>query len=317
MLTSEARSALERVGEVRWVHDAALSDGSWAQALDGATACITGWGTPAIDATLLGALPDLRLVAHTAGSVRGLVPIDAIEQGLLVCSAGPIMADAVAEFVILQMLLLLRGLDRLDRSLRDGHDWDHLKTSYRGRHLGAQTVGVIGTGAIGRAVVTRLRPFGVRILAHDPHLDHDWAAAHDVTATSLVGLLDASDVVTMHAPILPETHHLVGRAELARVRTGGLVINTARSWVLDEAALIDELSTGRLSAALDVFDDEPLPADSPLLRLPNVILSPHRAGETEDTLRWQGQAMVDEVIRFLAGEPLRYRIPVTSLAVMA
>src|ERR671932_989153 len=126
-----------------------------------------------------------------------------------------------------------------------------------------------------------------------------------------------ANVVTIHAPVLPETQRMIGARQLKLLRDGTMFINTARAADVDADVLLSELKTGRFVAALDVFDPEPLPADSPLRTLPNVLLSPHVAGLTRDTYRRQGQAMVDEVQRFVAHEPLQYEIPLALLPMMA
>jgi phosphoglycerate dehydrogenase-like enzyme len=138
-----------------------------------------------------------------------------------------------------------------------------------------------------------------------------------VRLVSLDDVLGQSEVVSVHVPITPETRHLVGRRELALLPDGAAFINTARAWAVDQEALLAELQTGRISAALDVFEPEPMPVDSPFRRLENVILTPHQAGRTVDTYRRQGLAMVEEIERYWTGQPLRYQISAERHAIMA
>lgn len=285
--------------------------------LEGATAALTGWGTPPLTEDLLDRCPDLRLVAHTAGSVRHLLPPDALDRGIRLSHAAAMIADAVAELTVLQALLFLRPLHEIDRAMKAGEPWGAVKDGYPARLLGNRTVGVVGTGRVGRAVIRLFRGFGCRVLAYDPYLTDADAADLGVEAVPLDDLCGGADIVTIHAPVLPETTGMIGRTQLARMRDGAILLNNARSPLVDEEALFGELRAGRLVAALDVFAEEPLPADSPVRGLPSVLLSPHLAGKTIDTYLRQGQAMVDEVGRFLRGEPLRFEVTAAMLPLIA
>jgi phosphoglycerate dehydrogenase-like enzyme len=143
------------------------------------------------------------------------------------------------------------------------------------------------------------------------------ARAMGAVSTGLRDLLRASRVVTLHAPALPATRGMIGAAELTAMPDHAWLINTARSALVDTAALVSELKSGRLSAALDVFDEEPLPADSPLRGLPNVLLTPHAAFMTRECFRRFGESTVEEIRRFLAGEPLRHEVTARMLETMA
>jgi phosphoglycerate dehydrogenase-like enzyme len=317
VLSPEALADLASVARVRLPNGSSLTTDDLAPMLDGAVACITGWGTPPLSADLLADKPTVRLVAHTAGSVRNLVPVDRMEGGLRVSHAAAIIADAVAEFVISEALLGLRSLHEIDGGMRAGEDWKSLRERTTGRLLGACTVGIVGAGYVGRKVIHLFQAFGSRILVYDPLLSPKAATELGALPRSLDELLAESDVVSLHAPVLPETRGMIGAAQLARLRDGALFINTARAALVDEEALLSELQSGRISAALDVFSIEPLPIDSPFRALPNVILSPHAAGHTTDTYLRQGQAMVEEVRRYLRGEPLLFEVSAQKLPTMA
>jgi phosphoglycerate dehydrogenase-like enzyme len=176
---------------------------------------------------------------------------------------------------------------------------------------------VVGAGYVGRSVIHLFKAFGSSVLVYDPMLSQEGADVLGVELRPLDDVFAASDIVTLHAPVLPETHGMIGSTQLALLRNAGLFVNTARSALVDETALRRELETGRFVAALDVFEQEPLPAESPFRALRNVILSPHAAGHTIDTYHRQGQAMVDEVRRLLRGEPLRHEITPEMLRTMA
>jgi phosphoglycerate dehydrogenase-like enzyme len=317
ILSPDALSTLARFAEPRKPMGAELGPNDLPELLQGASVCITGWGTPPLTAEVLSNAPGLQLVAHTAGSIRNLVPPDAMAQGLRVSHAAGIIADAVAEFVISEALLGIRPLHEIDRGMRANEPWRSLRDRTMGRLLGACTVGIVGAGYVGLKVIRLLQAFGSVILVYDPTMSAQKAEELGVYLRSLDDLLSSSDIVSLHAPVLPETRGMIGAAELARLKDGALFINSARSALVDEAALLKELQSGRISAALDVFDAEPLPSDSPFRSLPNVILSPHAAGHTSDTYLRQGTAMVEEVERLLNGEPLKHEVSVDMLQNMA
>ena len=201
--------------------------------------------------------------------------------------------------------------------MKSGERWETIREAFPGRLLAAQTVGVVGAGRVGRAVIHLFRAFGCRVLLYDPLVSVDQAAALGVESMTLDDVLAQSDVVTLHAPVLPETQGMIGAAELARLHDRAIFVNTARAALVDECALLRELETGRIGGALDVFADEPLPIDSPLHTLPNVLLSPHAAGHTLDTHLRQGQIMVDEVQRFIRSERLCYEITPAMFPILA
>nr|WP_277606071.1 hydroxyacid dehydrogenase [Glycomyces sp. L485] len=171
-----------------------------------------------------------------------------------------------------------------------------------------RVVGLIGASAIGRRVIELLRPFDLDILLADPYVDEAEAARLGVGLVGLDELVARSHVVSVHAPDLPETRHLIDAPRLAAMRDGTVVVNTARGRLVDTDALTAELLTGRLSAVIDVTHPEPLPADSPLFDLPNVFLTPHVAGSQGNELARMGLYMVEEAERLAADEPLRHRV---------
>jgi phosphoglycerate dehydrogenase-like enzyme len=317
VLSADAEVELATMAEVRSPSGSDLTPEELPELVAGATACITGWGTPPISEVLLTDNPQLRLIAHTAGSIRKLVPLVAVERGLRVSHAAAIIADAVAEFVIAQLLLSVRPLHLIDQEMKAGVDWFQIREQRLGQLLGSRTVGVVGAGYVGRIVIRLLTAFGCRILVFDPLLTDEAAAELGVERRSLADLFAASDLVTLHAPVLPETRGMIDADLLRQLRDGAVFVNTARAALVDEGALLDELRSGRITAALDVFDTEPLPVDSPFRALPDALLSPHAAGHSTDTYLQQGQAMVDEVRRYLHGEPLQYEVTPAMLATMA
>jgi phosphoglycerate dehydrogenase-like enzyme len=317
ILSPAAEAALAEHATVVSAPDGKPTAANLSESLGRAVAAITGWGTPSLTTDVLAAAPNLQLVAHTAGSIHKLVPAEAVHGGLRVTHAAAIIADSVAEIVIGQIIRYLRHLDAMDRAMKAGEPWLEIRESLPGRLLGEQTVGIIGTGHVGRTVIKRLRALEPRILAADPFLTEEAASELGVTKAEVDEIFATADIVSLHAPALPETTGMVGTPQLRALRDGGLLVNMSRGALVREDELIAELETGRIFAILDVFAQEPLPLDSRLRQLDNVFISPHAAGHTIDTHKRQGRAMVDEVIRLLEEEPLQYVISASALATMA
>lgn len=279
------------------------SFGEVAEELATAEVLLTGWGCPRITADLLDAAPKLRAIVHAAGTIKTFVDPIVFDRGVEVSSAAAANAIPVAEFTVAAVVLAAK------RAFRH-RDWYRSAGSKRplpgAPILGTlgTTVGVLGASRIGRLVIERLRGLDVDVLVTDPYLNRAEAAALGARWCELPELFGASDIVTVHAPLLPETGGLVSAELLAAMPDGGVLINTARGGLVDHVALERECAAGRLDAVLDVTDPEPLPADSLLLRLPNVFVTPHLAGAMSSESTRLGDAAVAEIERLAAGKPL-------------
>ncbi len=270
---------------------------------------VTSWCTePIDDRCLLGSR--LRLAVHTGGSIRRLFPKRVLENGVHVVQAGAdAMAPPVAEMALTLTLAMLRNLHTHDRGLQATRDWIQGGAGLLGNSIQQQRIGVVGLSRTGRQYVSMLRGLGVNcVRAYDPYFSTADAKELGVELFDLHELCAASDVLAIHAPVTSETRHLIGVTELALLRTGAILINTARSAIVDQDALVREVSSGRISAGLDVFDDEPLPVTSPLFGLPNVLLTPHIAGGTVEARHVQGATVVAEIERFIADRPLQHEV---------
>lgn len=296
-------AALARTDSRLVAHELADPVPAVATALADAEVLLTCWGAPPLTEHVLNAAPRLRAVIHAAGSVKHHITDACWERGIAVTSAAAANALPVAEYTLAAILLankrVLHSAHRY-RDLRAPHDWQH-ELAAAGNYR--RTIGVIGASRIGRRVIELLRPFDLRVLLHDPYVDAAEAARLGATPVSLGTLCADSDIVTVHAPQLPATHHLLGARELALMPDGATLINTARGSLIDETALLAELVTGRLHAVLDVTDPELPPPDSPLYDLPNVLLTPHIAGSLGGELHRMADRALDEVARFAAGLP--------------
>ena len=310
MITPETDQRLNGLGDVRRAQgDRQAVTQQAPDLLRTAEVLLTGWGTPALQEVWLEQAPALKLICHCAGSVRGMIPPTVFSRGVALVHAAPIIADAVAEFCIALELQLLRGIQQIDSGLKTTGDWSAMKRKgLEGHLLAAQTVGVVGSGYVAQRHIRLLRAFGPRIRVADPFLTEERASELGVERASMEQVFGESSVIAVHVPKTPETHHLIGADLLRRIQPGAVLIQTSRSWVMDQEALLSELATGRFLAAIDVFDQEPQPADSPFYRFDNVIVTPHIAGGTKESHAHQGLAMAEEIERFQRGEPLRYQI---------
>ncbi|GAA1356685.1 hydroxyacid dehydrogenase [Streptomyces beijiangensis] len=296
-------AALARTDPALVAHDLADPAPRVAAALAEAEVLFTCWGATPLTPEILAAAPRLKAVVHAAGSVKHHITDACWERGLSVSSAAAANALPVAEYTLATILLankrVLQSAHRY-RSVRGDHDWrDELDGA--GNYL--RTVGIVGASRIGRRVIELLRPFDLRIVLYDPYVTAAEAARLGVEAASLDELCARSDIVSVHAPQLPATHHMIGARQLALMRSGATLINTARGSLIDESALLPELVSGRLHAVLDVTDPELPPADSPLYRLPNVLLTPHVAGSLGNELHRMTDQALDELERYASGQP--------------
>jgi len=237
-------------------------------------------------------LSALRIVQVNSAGVDWIAP--SVPEGVALCSARGTRDAPVAEWVVGAILDSYKGLARLRRQ-QEQAQWKPLMP----RELAGSKVLIVGYGSIGRAVEDRLRPFGVEVTGVASRQRGD---AHGVEAID--ELLPHADVVILLLPATPETVGLIGKQRLAKLKPGALLVNAGRGTVVDTDALCDELESGRLEAALDVTDPEPLPPESPLWRLPNVLLTPHIAGDSPAADQRVYELIGDQIRRHLKGQLL-------------
>jgi D-3-phosphoglycerate dehydrogenase / 2-oxoglutarate reductase len=220
----------------------------------------------------------LRVIGRAGVGVDNIDIDAATEHGVAVLNAPSGNTISAAELAFALMLSCARRIPAADRSMKAG-EWD--RRTFTGSELYGKTLGLVGAGRIGGEVARRARAFGMRVLAFDPYLAADRAESLEIELCSLDGVLARSDVISLHVPLTESTAGLIGAAELARMRPGAVVINAARGGVIDEAALADALRSGHLGGAgLDVFAEEPLPADHPLRAVDGAVLTPHLGAST-------------------------------------
>ncbi|MEZ4860757.1 MAG: hydroxyacid dehydrogenase [Caldilineaceae bacterium] len=317
ILSEKAKNTLESQGVVLWNElDRNYTSDELAELLPGAEAVVTSWGSPLFTPELLAAADSLRIVGHAAGTVKRLMPKAGYDQGIVVLSAAAVIADAVAEYTLWAMLTLQRKLLRYVQLMQAERGWKSTNEDH-GHSLYKKKVGIVSASMVGRRVIKLLQPFGCDIMVYDPYLRETDRQTLGVRSVELAELFATGDVISLHAPTTPETHRMIGAAHFQAIRDEAVFINTARTWVLDEAALIAELQTGRFRAILDVFEQEPLPAEHPLRDLPNVYLTPHISGHSVEVRQRLVEEIADDIQAFFAGEPMRLAVPPERLAIMA
>lgn len=222
----------------------------------------------------------LKVIGRAGVGVDTIDVEAATERGVAVMNAPAGNTISAAELAFALLLALIRKVAAADRSMKAGQ-WD--RTSFHGTELYRKTLGLVGAGRVGGEVARRARAFGMRVLAYDPYLGEEAARGLGVEPVPLEQVLREADVISLHVPLTDSTRGLLGDAQLALLKPTAVIINAARGGVLDEAALTRRLADGRIAgAALDVFEQEPLPVDHPLRGLANVVLTPHLGASTEE-----------------------------------
>ena len=293
-----------------------LDEAKLTRLIGGRDIVITSWGTPRFSPAVLAAADRLRLIAHSAGTIKRLLPPPVFADGRRVTHAAEAMAIPVAETTLLLILLCLRRFHQIDRAFKDA-GWAAAKALGPGRELEGGRIGIIGAGHTGRRVIKKLRVLGAVLWLYDPYVSKEQAAALGVRKVNLEQLMRECPVVSLQAPSTPETYRMLGAEQFSWLQDGAVFINTARTHPIDEAALLAELQSGRISAALDVFEQEPLPEDSPFRQLDNVIISPHMAAVTDRAYKRQGRITTDEVASYLSEGKLTYEVTRDMLDRMA
>ncbi len=270
---AEGLEVIDRSGADRAELEAALAD----------AAAVVVRSSTTVDGALLDAAPRLRIVGRAGVGVDNIDVEEATRRGIAVLNAPGGNTISTAELTLGLLLAAARRIPAADRSVRSGA-WD--RGAFRGRQLQGMRLGVIGVGRIGSEVVQRARAFGMTVAVHDPYLPPERAEDLGVERMELDALLRASDAVTLHAPLTDETRGMIGPDRLAVMKEGALLVNAARGGLVDEEALAAALREGRLGgAALDVYEAEPLPDDSPLRDAPNLVMTPHLGAATSEARR--------------------------------
>ncbi len=270
---------------------------------------ITSWGCPPITPEVVERMPKLRLIAHLAGSVKGFLDDAVWRRGILVTNAVAANAVPVAEYTLAAILFANKRVVQLQRAYVQARE-NRAPWTREAPNVGnyRKTIGIVGASQVGRLVIKHLRAFDFDVLLYDPYVPPLAARDLRVAKVTLSELLARSDVVSLHAPLLPETRHMIGARELSLMADGATLINTARGALVEPNALEAELTRGRLYAVLDTTVPEVLPPSSPLYQLPNVFLTPHIAGSLGRETERLSDYIVAEVERYARGISLKYLV---------
>lgn len=279
-------------------------------------AVLTGWGSPRFTHEVLEAAANLKIVAHTAGTPRAVFADEVVNEiliprGITVYSGANGIAQNVAEITIGLMIMAARHLPQHEAAFRQKKRGGAAFPRNEQGLLGA-TVGIVSASMVGRQVLRVLQPFNCNILLYDPMLSPEAARQLGATKVELDELFERSDIVSLHAPNLPATQKMIGATQLAKLRDGAAFINTSRGSVVDHNALLAECKSGRLVAALDVTDPEPLPPDSEFWNLPNVILLPHIAGLGRAGFERVGEGALQALRDCFANRPVAGAVPLKN-----
>jgi phosphoglycerate dehydrogenase-like enzyme len=286
--------------------------------LANAEAIFSGWGAPVMDEAFLKNAPNLRVVFYGAGSIKYFTSEAFWRRKIAVSSAYVANAVPVAEYAMSVILLSLKHFWRCSALTRNWEGWgDHTRPAFGSF---GSTVGIISLGAVARKTLELLGPFDLKRIVYCPYLTEAKAAALNVERVTLDEVFERADVISIHTPLLPETRGLITGRHFAAMKKGATFINTSRGAVVREEEMCAVLGQRPdLTAVLDVWDGDPTPPrrDSPLLRMPNVVLTPHIAGSMGREIHRLGSCMVEELRRYLAGEPLKWQITREAVTTMA
>jgi phosphoglycerate dehydrogenase-like enzyme len=275
----------------------------------GCAGIVTGGGSRALAEEVFVNAPDLKIIAHSAGSVKFLVTPAMIDQyllprGIVLFSANKAIALNVAESAVGMLIMASRRWVDHNAHYHQTGKWRSPDIPINGQYLRGCKLGLISASAVAREVIRLLQGWDIEFLVYDPYLSEQAAAALGVREVELNELFEEADHVSVHAPKLPETDNLIGGEQLRLLRDGAAFVNTARGSVIDEQALIEEAQTGRIFVALDVTEPEPPAPDHPFQHMPNVYISPHTAGAGYFGYLRIGETTVQALQDAFAGRPV-------------
>lgn len=269
---------LKRKHDFRRISRENLSKDEWIREIGDAECVITHWNVPKFTQDVLSACPNLRILAHAAGSVAGICSDSVFEKGITVLTANSVMSKYVAEAILGHLIASLRGNVDLHMRMVSGETWPKEKTP--SKSLFGAKIGFVGLGMVGRNLLNLLAPFSPEVTVFDPYIKEEalapWPFAH--LANSLEEAVSGQTAVTIQASKTKETYHMLNEQTLSMMADGTHIINCARGTIIDEKALLKELESGRLYATLDVYEKEDTPGDIPFRNTPNITLLPHVGG---------------------------------------
>ena len=267
--------------------------------------CICGWGSSEFNEIALRYANRLKIIAHTGGSASSFITKELFEKGIKVVSGNWFFAQSLAEGTLAYILSSLRDIPYYNNEVHEGR-WHN--NDYYNESILDQTIGFIGFGMTAQILVSMLKPFNVKIKVYSEHKTDEIYQEYGVVRASLEEIITTCKIISIHMAQREDTYHIMNQDLLRKIPDGSILINTSRGSLIDEEALADELSTGRFKAALDVYEIEPLPKESRLRGLPNVILIPHMGGPTIDRRKSCTNGILDDIDRFYNGDKFAYEL---------
>ncbi len=297
--TKEVCLELETLGNITWNNtERQFTKDEFREVLIDKDICITGWGCPKLDDYVIEKANKLKVLAHTGGSVAYIASEALFDKGIKVLSGNNIYAESVAEGVMAYILCSLRELIYYNNEVKEGRWREDI---FFNESLLDKKVGLVGFGAIAKYLVKMLQPFRCKIKVYDPFLSEETLKEYGVQKATLEEIFQSCKIISLHASYRSETHHMINKNLLSMIQKDGLLINTARGGIIDEEALVEELEKNRFKAVLDVYEVEPLPLDSKLRTLQNVISIPHMGGPTMDRRSYVTQELINNIKSYMSG----------------
>lgn len=304
-------AALTEMTEVELVFKTGLPEDALVEEIRDADALLVRSQTKVTE-RILNTAEHLKVVGRAGVGVDNIDVKAATRRGIVVVNAPDGNTISAAEHTMAMMLASARNLPQAHMSVREG-EWN--RKAFLGVELRGKTLGIVGFGRIGTDVARRAQAFGMEIFAYDPFLTPERAQQLGVKAGSFEEVIQAADVITVHTPLIKETRHLLDAAAFQHMKDGVRIVNCARGGIIDESALAKALQSGKVaSAALDVYEEEPLPADHPLRSFTNVVFTPHIAASTEEAQESVAVIVAEEVARILRDEPFYNAVNLPSLS---
>lgn len=301
-ILQEAVEKLKEVGEVRYVWSKGwFADEDVLKGVAGSDAILVRRGR--VDKSVMDVCPNLKIVSIYGVGIDRVDVEEATRRGVLVTNGRGSNSTAVAELTIGLTIMVLRNLYQLVDKMRVG-SWEEANKYATGYEVCGKTVGLVGIGNIGSRVAKILKAMEARVIAYDPYVSAEKAREWGVELVDLDTLVKESDIISIHAMLTKETQHLINEDKLRKMKRSAIIVNTARGGIIDTEALVKALKEGWIAgAALDVTDPEPIPPNHPLLKLPNVIITPHVGGGTVESSNRMSFMAVEEIIRAYRGLP--------------
>ena len=315
LFTQKSLDRLAALGEVVINDSDDVSPENVKRIIKDADIAITSWGNTTLTKEILDEAPNLKLVMHAAGTVKPVVSDEMWERGVRCCASTEPLGIGVAECALGFAISASKNFYQCNADIHNGDFADHRAKC---REVYELNIGVVSAGFVGRHFIKLMQNFGVNVLLYDPMVTEERAKELGATKVDFETLLKESDILSIHAPNIPATHHLFNADTLKLMKKDAILINTARGAIIDEKALYEHMAAGNLRyACLDVYDPEPPLVSNPLRTLKNCIMTPHLAGLCSNGKLRIGAHSADEIERFVAGEKLHCEVTQDMLATIA